>query len=235
MTVLLQVDGLTVRQGAGLALHQVSLTVAAGEIVALLGANGAGKSTVLRALMGLAAAEQGEIRLAGRSLADVAVERRVALGIGYAPEGRRVFPGLTVRETIEVACRGGVNARARRIAELERLFPALAENARRRAWQLSGGQQQMLALARALAPRPRLLLLDEPSLGLAPVAAQEVFAHLRGIAAAGTAILLAEQNAALALAAADRVVLLRLGRVVAEGPAATLRDEPALVETMLGA
>jgi branched-chain amino acid transport system ATP-binding protein len=234
MSALLEIDGVTVRLGAGPALHGVSLAVAPGAIVALIGANGAGKSTLLKTVMGFLAPEAGEIRFDGRPLAAIPVEARARLGIGYAPEGRRVFPGLTVRETIEVACLGGARARAGRIAELEDLFPALARNARRRAWQLSGGQQQMLALARALAPRPRLLLLDEPSLGLAPIAAREVVAHLRTVAAAGTAVLLAEQNAALALGVADRAVLLRLGRVVAEGPAASLRDDPALAETMLG-
>jgi branched-chain amino acid transport system ATP-binding protein len=234
MSALLDIDGVTVRLGAGPALHGVSLAVQPGEIVALIGANGAGKSTLLKTVMGFLSPETGEIRFDGRPLAAVRVEARARLGIGYAPEGRRVFPGLTVRETIEVACPGGLRTRTARIAELEGLFPPLAANARRRAWQLSGGQQQMLALARALAPRPRLLLLDEPSLGLAPIAAREVVAHLRTIAAAGTAVLLAEQNAALALEIADRAVLLRLGRVVAEGPAASLRADPALAETMLG-
>ena len=235
MSPLLEIDGVTVRLGAGPALRDLSLGVAPGEIVALVGANGAGKSTLLRAVMGYVMPATGAIRFAGRPLAGVPVEARARLGIGYAPEGRRMFPGLTVRETIEVACLGARRDRAARIAELEALFPALAANAARRAWQLSGGQQQMLALARALAPRPRLLLLDEPSLGLAPRAAQEVVAHLRAVALSGTAILLAEQNAALALDVADRAVLLRLGRMAAEGPAATLRDDPALAETMLGA
>jgi branched-chain amino acid transport system ATP-binding protein len=235
VSALLEIDRIAVRLAAGPALHDVPVAVAPGEIVALIGANGAGKSTVLRTVMGFLQPDRGAIRFDGRSLAKVPVERRARLGLGYAPEGRRIFPGLTVRETVEVACPGKAAARAARIAELERLFPALAENAGRRAWQLSGGQQQMLALARALAPRPRLLLLDEPSLGLSPLAAREVVAHLRGIAAGGTAILLAEQNAALALEIADRAVLLRLGRVVAEGPAATMRGDPRLAETMLGA
>ena len=235
MSPVLDVAGLTVRLGAGPALEDVSLQVAAGEIVALVGANGAGKSTLLRAVMGYLQPAAGAILLGGLPLARIPVEGRARLGIGYAPEGRWMFPGMTVRETIEVACLGSARSRAARIAELERLFPALAAHAGRRAWQLSGGQQQMLALARALAPGSRLLLLDEPSLGLAPIAAAEVVAHLRAIAATGTAILLAEQNAALALDIADRAVLLRLGRVAAHGPAAALRDDPALVETMLGA
>ena len=234
MTPLLDISELEVQRGGAPVLRYVSLSVASGEVVALLGANGAGKSTLLQTVMGFLRPEHGTIRFAGRPLDGVAVEDRARLGIGYAPEGRRVFAGLTVRETIEVACLGDRKARAARIAALERLFPPLAANAGRRAWQLSGGQQQMLALARALAPNPRLLLLDEPSLGLSPAAAQEVVAHLRAIAAEGTAVLLAEQNAALALDLADRAVLLRLGRVVAEGPAATIRSHPGLAETMLG-
>lgn len=234
MTALLEIDGIAVRLGAGPALHDVSLDVAPGEIVALVGANGAGKSTVLKTVMGFLAVERGAIRYRGQSLAGLPVETRARLGIGYAPEGRRMFPGMTVRETIEVACPGGRSARAARIAELMALFPGLAAHAARRAWQLSGGQQQMLALARALAPRPQLLLLDEPSLGLSPLAAREVVGHLRAIAGTGTAILLAEQNAALALEVADRAVLLQLGRVVADGPAAALRGDPRLAETMLG-
>ena len=235
MSALLSVEAVTLHRGAGPVLQEVSLALAPGEIVALIGANGAGKSSLLQVVMGFLRPARGTIRLDGRDLAGLPVEARARLGVGYAPEGRRMFPGLTVRESVEVACPGNARERARRIAELEALFPTLAGNARRRAWQLSGGQQQMLALARALAARPRLLLLDEPSLGLAPVAARQVAEHVGAIAAGGTAVLLAEQNAALALDIADRAVLLRLGRIAAEGAAAALRDDPALMETLLGA
>lgn len=228
MTALLAVEGLSVGYGGAVALDAVSLSVAAGETVALLGANGAGKSTLLKALLGLVPA-RGAVRFDGRDLGGLATERRVRLGLGYVPEGRRVFAGMSVRDNLEVAGLDDRRARARDVERVFALFPDLARKSADTAWRLSGGQQQMLSLGRALMGRPRLLLLDEPSLGLSPKLADEVFAAVRAIAASGTAVLLAEQSAARALSVAPRAVLLRLGRVVRDGPArglseTTLRD-----------
>ncbi len=208
----------------------LKLQVGAGEIVALLGANGAGKSTLLRAVMGLEAFS-GRISLDGVELGKLPSFRRNRLGVGYCPEGRRVFPRMTVRENLEVASR--FNTAARR-AEILRLFPALAAREMALAGQLSGGEQQMLAMGRALMTEPKLLLLDEPSLGLSPQLTDLVLTRLRDIAARGTAVLVAEQNAANALTVADRAYLLRLGRIVREGPAMELRADPALEEAFLG-
>jgi branched-chain amino acid transport system ATP-binding protein len=232
-TVLLEISGLSVAHGAVPALQDVSLTVGTGEITALVGANGAGKTTLLRAVLGLQPAQQGTVALSGRALAALSVAQRVHLGIGYAPEGRRVFAGLTVRENLDVAGSADAGARRARITELETLFPDLAEKAQERAWRLSGGQQQMLAVARALMSRPRLLLLDEPSLGLAPALVARLFESLRRIADAGTAILLAEQNLPPALAVADVVVALRQGRVLHTGPAAERRDDAGWMAELL--
>jgi len=208
----------------------LTLRVGAGEVVTLLGANGAGKTTLLRAIMGFDA-PAGRIRLDGAELGRMPPFRRNRLGIGYCPEGRRVFSRMTVRENLEVAGRSNGSAR---LAEILSLFPALAARASALAGQLSGGEQQMLAMGRALMTEPKLLLLDEPSLGLSPQLTDLVLTRLRDIAARGTAVLVAEQNAANALAAADRAYLLRLGRVVREGPAAELRADPALKEAFLG-
>ncbi|MDQ2104906.1 ABC transporter ATP-binding protein [Azospirillum isscasi] len=230
---LLRVEGLTAGYGGAVAVDGLSLSVAAGEAVALLGANGAGKSTLLKAILGLVPAIGGRVRLAGEEIGALAPERRVRRGLGYVPEGRRVFPGMSVRDNLEVASRLG---RAERAGDLERvfaLFPALQGKAEERAWRLSGGQQQMLAVGRALMGRPRVLLLDEPSLGLSPKLAGEVFAAVRAIAAAGTAVLVAEQSAARALSTAERVVLLRLGRAVHDGPVAALPDD-AVRDAFLG-
>ncbi|WP_188261286.1 ABC transporter ATP-binding protein [Azospirillum tabaci] len=230
---LLQVEGLTAGYGGAVAVDRLSLSVAAGEAVALLGANGAGKSTLLKAILGLVPAMGGRIRLAGEEIGALAPERRVRLGLGYVPEGRRVFPGMSVRDNLEVASWLG---RAERVRDLERvfaLFPALEGKAEERAWRLSGGQQQMLAVGRALMGRPRVLLLDEPSLGLSPKLAGEVFAAVRAIAATGTAVLVAEQSAARALSAAGRVVLLRLGKSIHDGPVETLPGD-ALRDAFLG-
>ncbi|MFC5356979.1 ABC transporter ATP-binding protein [Azospirillum himalayense] len=232
-TPLLQVEGLTAGYGGAVAVDGLSLSVAAGEAVALLGANGAGKSTLLKAILGLVPAMGGRIRLAGEEIGALAPERRVRRGLGYVPEGRRVFPGMSVRDNLEVASWLG---RAERVRDLERvfaLFPALEGKAEERAWRLSGGQQQMLAVGRALMGRPRVLLLDEPSLGLSPKLAGEVFAAVRAIAGTGTAVLVAEQSAARALSAAGRVVLLRLGRAVHDGPVETLPGD-ALRDAFLG-
>jgi len=231
---LLTLASLAVAYGPVSALEGVSLEVNRGEVVALLGANGAGKSTLIKAVMGFLVPQAGRMTLAGRPLDGLAVERRARLGISYCPEGRRVFPGLTVRENLEVASRAAAAVRRRRIEAVFALFPALAAKAGARAWQLSGGQQQMLAIGRALMGEPRLLLLDEPSLGLSPILAAELLEKVREIAASGVAVLLAEQNVAKALAVCDRAYLLELGRVVREGPAASMAASEALRSAFLG-
>jgi len=231
---ILEVLGLTVAYRGAVALDDVSLALAPGELVALVGANGAGKSTLLRTTMGLTPARAGAVLLDGAGIDALAPERRAALGLAYVPEGRRVFAGMTARENLEVAARAGRRERERRLGKVMALFPQLEAKARTPAWQLSGGQQQMLAIGRALMARPRVLLLDEPTLGLAPLLVREVLETVRAIAAAGTAVLLAEQNAALALGMADRAILLGLGRVVAEGTPAALREGGILEAVMLG-
>jgi branched-chain amino acid transport system ATP-binding protein len=229
MKPLLKIDRLTARYGQITALEEVSLEVHASEAVALLGANGAGKSTLLKAVMGFVAPAGGAIELDGRPLAGVSVAGRSRLGLGYSPEGRRVFPGMTVRENLEVASRGAS------IEELFDIFPALREKERALGWQLSGGQQQMLAIGRALMTRPRLLLLDEPSLGLSPILTREVLERVRTIVARGTSVLLAEQNVAKALEVAQRAYVLQVGRIVEAGSTKDLRDNPHIKEAFLGA
>ena len=231
---LLDIAGLTVAYVQVTALREISLSVGAGEVVALLGANGAGKSTLMKSVMGFLAPQAGRMALAGRPLGGLAVERRARLGISYCPEGRRVFPGLTVRENLEVAAHAAVAVRRRRIEAVFALFPALAAKAGARAWQLSGGQQQMLAVGRALMGEPRVLLLDEPSLGLSPILAAELLDKVREIATGGVAVLLAEQNVAKALAVCDRAYLLELGCVVQEGPAPALAASEAVRRAFLG-
>jgi branched-chain amino acid transport system ATP-binding protein len=211
---LLAIEGLAVDLAGRPALRDVVLAVAPGEAVGLIGPNGAGKSTLLKAVMGLVPA-RGTIRFEGAELGQLAPERRAALGIGYAPEGRRVFRGLTVAENLDVA---GAAERARRTEAALNLFPALRPHLNRRAWQLSGGQQQMLAIARALVAGPKLLLLDEPSLGLAPIVLEELTPALARIAAGGTALLIAEQNAARLRGVAGRVVEISRGRLSALVP-----------------
>ena len=214
---LLAIEGLAVDLAGRPALRDVVLAVAPGEAVGLIGPNGAGKSTLLKAVMGLVPA-RGTIRFEGADLAGLAPERRAALGIGYAPEGRRVFRGLTVAENLDVAGAAGAAERARRTEAALDLFPALRPHLNRRAWQLSGGQQQMLAIARALIAGPKLLLLDEPSLGLAPIVLEELTPALARIAAGGTALLIAEQNAARLRGVAGRVVEISRGRLSALVP-----------------
>ncbi len=220
----LAIDGLTVRFGEAPALAGVSLAVDPGEVVAVLGRNGAGKSTLLKAVIGLVPASAGRIALSGRDISRLSVERRAHAGLGYVPEGRRVFPAMSVRDNLLAGARGPAAAGRDRLERVLALLPALAEKATARAWTLSGGQQQMLAIGRALMTGPKVLLLDEPSLGLAPGLAAEIMAHVAAIARAGAAVLLVEQNASAALAVADRGLILDLGRVVAAGSAADLRS-----------
>ena len=235
MRALLQVKGLTARYGQITALEAATIEVRAGEAVALVGANGAGKTTLMKSVMGFVAPAAGAIDYDGRPLAGVAVSARARLGLGYSPEGRRVFPGMTVRENLEVASRAGRAATRARLDEVYAMFPALVQKAAALGWQLSGGQQQMLAIGRALMTAPRLLLLDEPSLGLSPILTAEVLGRVRAIVARGTAVLLAEQNVAMALAVADRAYVLQVGRVVESGPGAELRQNPRIRDAFLGA
>ena len=214
---------------SALALKEVTLEP--GEIVALLGANGAGKTELLETVLGF---RRGTVRLFDRDVSTLGVEERAALGVGYVPEGRRVFASLTVRENLEASCRLAARERSQRVEEVMALFPMLAERPQARAWLLSGGQQQMLALARALMSRPRLLLLDEPTLGLAPAVVSGLWRHLRAVAASGTAILLAEQRAALALDVATRGVILKAGEVALSGVSAELSRHPDLARLMGG-
>ena len=207
------------------------LVVDAGEIVALLGGNGAGKTRLLETVLGF---HPGRVVLFGRPATTLAVEQRVLSGIGYVPEGRRVFAGLTVRENLEASSSLPARQRRQRVEEMLALFPMLGERPEARAWLLSGGQQQMLALARALMDRPRLLLLDEPALGLAPVVVADLLVRLAVMAREGTAILLAEQRAALALGIAHRGVVMSRGRVVRAGSSAMLLADPSLADLMAG-
>jgi len=203
-----------------------------GEIVALLGANGAGKTTLIETILGFHRSAR-TIRLFGEDVTALPVERRVALGVGYVPERRRLFAGLTVAENLE-ASRLPAAHRRRRLEEMLDAFPMLGERPDARAWLLSGGQQQMLALARALMDRPRLLLLDEPTLGLAPVVVADLLARLQATAADGTAILVSEQRASLALRIASRGVVLSRGRVVQIASSQELLNNPQLADLMAG-
>jgi branched-chain amino acid transport system ATP-binding protein len=233
---LLEVEGLVARYGRITALEDVSLTVGEGEIVTLIGANGAGKTTTLRSISGLVRPAAGTIRFAGRDITRLAPNEIVRAGIGHSPEGRRIFPRMTVRENLEL---GAYTRRAKpEIAEdLDRvltIFPRLKERYEQKGGTMSGGEQQMLAIARALMSRPRLLLLDEPSLGLSPKLVQTIFEVIRDISARGTTILLIEQNARQALAVAARGYVLEVGRIAHSGPAAELAASEAVRAAYLG-
>jgi len=233
--MILEVKNLEVSYGAIQALHGVSFEVEEGEIVTLIGANGAGKSTTLRTLSGLIRPKSGEIRYQGQDITRVPAHQIVAMGLCHVPEGRRVFSQLTVRENLEM---GGYVALPRevraRLEEVFRRFPRLKERERQLAGTLSGGEQQMLAIGRALMARPKLLLLDEPSMGLSPIMVQEIFRIIQDINAQGTTVLLVEQNANMALSIAHRAYVLETGRVVLSGPARELREHPAVRSAYLG-
>jgi branched-chain amino acid transport system ATP-binding protein len=235
--VLLEVEDLSARYGDVEVLHAVSLSVAAGEVVALLGANGAGKTTTLRAVSGLVRASAGRVRVDGRVLAGTRPHAVVAAGVGHVPEGRRVFARMTARENLEMGAYSRGSADRDTAADLERvhsLFPVLAERSGQLAGTLSGGEQQMLAVGRALMGRPRLLLLDEPSMGLAPQVVETLFAVIGRVHEDGTAVLLVEQDAVLALTVAARAVVLENGRVVLTGSAADLRGAEGVAAAYLG-
>ena len=233
---LLEIAGLTVRYGAIQAVRGIDLAIEAGEVVAVLGANGAGKSTTLKAIVGLVA-WGGEIRFDGASLQGRATEQIVRRGMTMVPEGRRVFPSLTVMEnlTLGAAAHADGKALTRSRAEVFELFPILRERGEQRAGTLSGGQQQQLAIARALMSEPRLLLLDEPSLGLAPQIVDSIFELILRLKQRGQTILLVEQNVAAALDIADRAYVLANGAITMGGPATALRASEQVARAYLGA
>ena len=213
-------------------LHGVGLEVHEGELVALLGRNGAGKTTTLRSLVGLTPAREGAVRIFGRATTDWPPYRVASLGVGYVPEGRRIFPNLTVEENLKVPRdRPGPWT----IARVYELFPRLAQRKFNKGRQLSGGEQEMLAIARALLLNPKLLLLDEPSQGLAPLIVQEVFKVVSAARAEGISVLLVEQNVRAAVEIADRVYVLDDGRVVYSGPAAEFAKDEERVRALAGA
>ncbi|MBR9764971.1 MAG: ABC transporter ATP-binding protein [Rhodobacteraceae bacterium] len=233
---MLKLDSLTIRYGKHLALDGVTVTVGAGECVALLGANGAGKSSLLKAVGGLVRKESGEVTLGHAVLSSLPAHRILTEGVALVPEGRGIFPRLSVEENLVL---GANPARARKGEAAQRdqvfdLFPKLAERRRQIAGTMSGGEQQMVAIARALMSNPDYLLLDEPSLGLAPIVTKELFEVLGRIRQTGLSILLVEQNVRESLKLADRGYLLEAGRIVGQGPADQLAEDPAVQHAFLG-
>ncbi|WP_434073775.1 ABC transporter ATP-binding protein [Moorella naiadis (nom. illeg.)] len=234
--MLLKVENIDVYYGAIHALKGISLEVEEGEIVSLIGANGAGKSTTLNTICGLLRPRNGSIIYQGRDLKGLPAPAIVQMGISQVPEGRRVFPNLTVQENLELGAylrrdREGIS---KSMAEVFQHFPRLQERRKQLAGTLSGGEQQMLAIGRALMSRPRLMLLDEPSMGLAPLLVQEIFNIIRAINQQGTTILLVEQNANMALSVAHRGYVLETGRITLQGKAKELAANEAVRRAYLG-
>jgi branched-chain amino acid transport system ATP-binding protein len=234
--MLLELENVTLAYGRIQALHGISLTVGEGEIVALIGANGAGKSTTMRAISGLRPISQGVIRFEGKDISKLRADLRVVRGVSQSPEGRGIFPGMSVRDNLEM----GAYTRKNRVEineDIDRqftLFPRLKEREKQAGGTLSGGEQQMLAVGRALMSRPKLLLLDEPSMGLAPLLIQQIFDIIVEINQQGTTVLLVEQNAQQALSRAHRAYVLETGRIVKEGTGADLLHDPAVKDAYLG-
>ncbi len=234
--MLLELTDLTVAYGRIEALHGISLTVNEGEVVALIGANGAGKTTTMRAISGLRPLSGGRIVFDGEDISKLRPDLRVRRGLCQSPEGRQIFPGMTVLENLDMGAytrrdKAGIEADLERVFGL---FPRLRERMKQHAGTLSGGEQQMLAIGRALMSRPKLLLLDEPSMGLAPMLIQQIFSIITEISQQGTTILVVEQNAKQALSRANRAYVLETGRIVREGAGADLLHDPAVREAYLG-
>jgi branched-chain amino acid transport system ATP-binding protein len=236
MSALLEVSEVHAHYGTIEALRGVSLTVGEGEVVTMIGSNGAGKSTTLRSISGLTPASAGTIKFAGEEITRIPAHEIVSHGIALSPEGRHCFPRMSVRENLDL---GAFRRRGREVSEdLERvytLFPRLQERERQKAGTMSGGEQQMLAIGRALMARPRLLMLDEPSMGLAPILVQRIYATIGEINRQGVAILLVEQNANYALDASKRGYVLETGRIALSGESSKLRGDPEVQRAYLGA
>lgn len=234
---MLRLQNMDVFYGQIHALHGIDFEVRAGEIATLIGANGAGKTTTLRAISGLVPATPGSILFEGESITGMKAERIVKRGIAHVPQGRRIFPGLTVRENLNIATSSWKKRGMGMDEELARvytLFPVLETREKQLGWSLSGGEQQMLAVGRALMARPKLLLLDEPSLGLAPKVVEEMFAAIQTINREGTTVLIVEQNAVMALSIAQRGYVLELGEIVLRDSADNLLQNESVQAAYLG-
>jgi branched-chain amino acid transport system ATP-binding protein len=233
---LLELTDLRVSYGGIKALKGVSLKVAPGEIVAMIGANGAGKTTTLKSIARLLPITSGTLKFAGRDVGGLSTEDLVREGVSLVPEGRAIFPNLTVRENLEIGAYLHRDATTMKetIADVTALFPRLGERMKQEGGTLSGGEQQMLAIARALMARPSLLLLDEPSLGIAPKLVQQIFEAIKKIAEAGVTILVVEQNTRIALATSQRAYVLRTGEIALEGKSADLAKNPEIQAAYLG-
>ncbi len=233
---VIELDAVAVSYGGIRALRGVTLSVGQGEIVALIGANGAGKTTTLKSMIGLLPLAAGVVRFAGTDLAGVPTEARVARGMALVPEGRAIFPNLTVRENLELGAYLHRDAVAIResVEDVVALFPRLGERMRQEGGTLSGGEQQMLAIGRALMARPEVLLLDEPSLGIAPVLVQQIFAAIVRVAEAGVTVLVVEQNTRVALAASRRAYVLETGEITLSGDSKDLAKNAEVQRAYLG-
>lgn len=234
---MLKVENLSVRYGAITAINNISFHVNQGEIVTFVGANGAGKTTTMRALSGLIPASHGSIQFAGKDLRTLRSDQIVKLGVVQSPEGRMIFPDMTVKENLVMGAYSRKSNRAELSQDLDHMFeifPRLKERMNQNANTLSGGEQQMLAISRALMAHPKVLLLDEPSLGIAPILTQQIFQKIVELNKEGMTVILAEQNARMALAIAHRGYVLEVGEVVKEGPAKELLTDPAVQKAYLG-
>lgn len=227
-------DSVSAYNGNVRALWDVTLRVGAGETVAVLGSNGAGKSTLLRAVMGLVRVSGGSIRLRGEEIGGADPHRVVSKGVAFVPEGRRLFPSMSVDENLAVGAPRGCRDLAERVRMVRSLFPALGERSATHAGRLSGGEQQMVAIGRALMAKPELLVVDEPSLGLSPAATERTVGALKGLAGAGMSVLLAEQSPALALEASDRTYVFENGRVALSGASGDVAADPRVRGAYMG-
>jgi len=236
MLAMLEIKNLNVHYGVIHALKNVSLTVNKGEIITLIGANGAGKSTTLRTISGLIKATSGEILLEGKNITGISATQRVEMGISQVPEGRRIFPEMTVLENLELGAfvRKDKHKIKEDLENVFKMFPILNERKKQVAGTLSGGEQQMLAIGRALMSKPRILLMDEPSMGLAPLLVREIFEIIRDINKAGTTILLVEQNASMALSIAHRAYVIENGSIVITGTGEELAKSDEIKRAYLG-
>ncbi|MCI9889068.1 ABC transporter ATP-binding protein [Micrococcales bacterium 31B] len=236
---IFEIEDMVVRYGAIEALHGISLRVREGELVTLIGANGAGKSTTMRAISGIRPLTRGKVMFEGKDISTIPAHKRVQLGIIQSPEGRGVFPGMTVRENLEMGCYARTfKTKQELVSQLDHvleLFPRLKERINQVGGTMSGGEQQMVAIGRALMARPRLLLLDEPSMGLAPMVIQQIFKIIGEINRSGTTVLLVEQNAQQALRRSHRAYVLETGNITREGTGAELLSDDSVKQAYLGA